>query len=114
EDKRQTLVLQEVRDFWSRKEAYNKLGFSHKRGILLEGPPGSGKSCILKMVMEDIIAEGDIVLKGRSANTLNAGLKAFRQIEPDRKVVVIMEDVDEMVAYGEHTLLQMFDGDDQQ
>lgn len=32
-----------VRSFFKRKEAFEKNGMQHKRGVILEGPPGTGK-----------------------------------------------------------------------
>jgi len=113
EDDRHTLVLKEVADFWDLREKFKALGFTHKRGLLMHGAPGSGKSCLMKLVMNDIVERGDVVLIGRSPHDLRTCLDQFRKVEPNRRAVVMLEDVDEMARYGEHTLLELFDGDDQ-
>ena len=113
EDERHQLVLEEIEQFWKLESKFKNLGFTHKRGMLLHGKPGSGKSALLKLVMEDITKAGDIVLLARDLHSLRSVLGQMREIEPDRKCVVVMEDVDELIRYGEHALLELFDGDDQ-
>jgi SpoVK/Ycf46/Vps4 family AAA+-type ATPase len=113
QDERQDLILAEVAAFWDLRERFKALGLTHKRGMMLHGPQGSGKSCILKLVMNDIVERGDVVFIARRAGDLRVCLDQFRKVEPERRAVVVLEDVDEMARYDEHTLLEMLDGDDQ-
>lgn len=111
EDVRQKSVLAEIDAFWDMKESYAEIGFIHKRGMLLFGPPGSGKSAMLKLVMEDCINRGNLVFVCESLGLLARALPSLREVEPDRQILVVLEDVDEQCGYNEHALLQMFDGD---
>lgn len=113
-DKRQTLVLSEIHKFWGLKGRFNDLGFVHKRALLLYGAPGTGKSCVLKLVMGNVVKEDDVVLIAKSPNLLVTALDNIRQVEPNRRILATLEDVDEMVRYDEHALLGLFDGDSQQ
>jgi SpoVK/Ycf46/Vps4 family AAA+-type ATPase len=113
EDSRYNQVLDEISNFWSLKDDFNKMGFTHKRGVLLYGSPGTGKSCLLKLVMEDTVNKGDVVFIAKSSGTLVEGLTQFREVEPERKVLVIIEDIDELVRYNERPILELFDGDSQ-
>jgi len=108
-DARYNMILEEIGRFWDIKDNFKDMGFVHKRGLLLYGSPGTGKSCLLKQVMEDVVKKGDIVfISNGSSYQLKEGLSAFREVEPDRQVLSIMEDIDE---FDEHTILQLFDGD---
>jgi len=113
EDSRYTKILQEIDNFWTLKDDFKKYGFTHKRGVLLYGQPGSGKSALLKLAMEDMVSKGNIVFITREAHDLVEALKVVREVEPERKILVIMEDIDEIVKYGEHAILELFDGDAQ-
>jgi SpoVK/Ycf46/Vps4 family AAA+-type ATPase len=113
EDERYTAVMNEIADFWKLKEDFSKMGFNHKRGMLLYGTPGSGKTCLLKLVIEDSVKQGNVVLIAKNPNTLVTGLKQLKEIESNRKVLVILEDVDEIVRYNEHAILELFDGPEQ-
>lgn len=112
-DERHELVLSEIDNFWKSENKYKEAGFTHKRGVLLSGAPGTGKSCIIKLVMEDTVKKGDVVFVTRSVGSTVACLKAFREIEPKRKVLCVMEDLDELIRYDEHSILELFDGDNQ-
>jgi len=103
-------VLNEIDEFWGRKEKYDRLGLLHNRGILLHGSPGTGKTCLLQQVGEMMVERGDVVFYATNVHAMESALKAFREAEPDRKVVIVFEDVDEAVRYDEKALLQLLDG----
>lgn len=69
-------------------------------------------TCLLKLVMEQMVNDDSIVLLGRSPSSVREGLKIIREVEPDRKVCVVMEDFDEMARYDEHGLLELLDGEE--
>jgi len=75
------------------------------------GPPGTGKSIGLQQVVEMMAERGDVVFFVKSPEAIIEGMKAFRQIEPDRKVVVSFEEADEMCRYNERAMLRLMDGD---
>ena len=108
-------IMEEVEKFWVLENDFAKFGYTHTHGILLEGKPGMGKSCLIKLLMESIVEHGDVVFSVRSTHTLVEGIKAFREVEPNRKAFVVMEDVDDMISYSsaEHALLELMDGDAQ-
>ena len=64
--------------------------------------------------MEEMVKQSNMVFLAKSPGALREGLKIYREVEPDRKVVVILEDMDELAQYDEHSLLELFDGEDQQ
>lgn len=105
-------VINEVDRFWDLKPDYDKLGLMHNRGILLHGEPGMGKSAMIQQLSEVIIQRGDVVFFSKSITAVIEGLQAFRQIEPDRRVVVVLEDCDEYAeGYDARQFLQLLDGE---
>jgi hypothetical protein len=106
-------ILEEIDRFWGLKENFTKFGFLHNRGILVEGPPGTGKSSLFQQVTEMMINRGDVIFFTTDVSALREGLKNYREVEPERKVVVVFEDIDEVVGYSERSLLQLMDGDAQ-
>lgn len=116
EDPRYETILSEVAKFWKLEENFKKYGFTMKRGILLEGAPGCGKSCIIKLLQEDAVKEGHLVFISESVYSLVDVLKSAREIEPDRNIMVVLEDMEVLIQYSdaEHALLELFDGPNQQ
>jgi hypothetical protein len=94
-------VVKEIEDFWKLEEIYNKHGFLHKRGYLLYGPAGTGKSCLVQRIIKDILDKGGIAFLCCSASipdTVLEGLRVFRMVEKNRPVICVYEDLDSILA----------------
>jgi hypothetical protein len=104
-------VIDEIRKFWTKRETFERFGLPFKRGILLYGPPGSGKTCTVRFVMQDVQELGGIVINFRNISMFELGFRALRQIQPQTPVVVIMEDLDSLIhMQHESMLLNLLDG----
>jgi AAA+ superfamily predicted ATPase len=109
-----THVLGGMKKFWTRKDHYKKFGFVYKRGVLLWGPPGSGKSVTINLLMKELISFNGIVLLCGHPEYLAHMMQRVRQMEPDRPIIVVLEDIDEIIEkHGEHAILSMLDGENQ-
>lgn len=107
------LLIQETKKFWEKRDIYISNKLMHKRGILLHGPAGSGKSILCKQLIKELITDGGVVFICSDPNVLSQGLSLFRKIEPMRKVICLFEDIDTIIRnYGEFHLLELLDGDD--
>lgn len=105
-------VLESMTKFWESKEEYTKRKIVYKRGILLEGPAGSGKTSTINLLTQILVRMNGVVLLCNSPASMAQGLDAFRRIEPDRNLIVVYEDIDEIIdQHGEHSLLALLDGE---
>jgi len=105
-------VIRSIKEFWTKKEIFTKFKFLWKRGILLWGPPGSGKTSCLQQVSLEVIAMGGVSLYCINPDVTAEVLRIFRRIEPERPVLVIIEDIDSVVEnQGEHSILALLDGE---
>jgi len=103
-------AVSEIANFWKKKDFFNNHGFPFRRGILLYGPPGSGKSCAIKMIVQDLVKMGGIAISMSDVEAFESGMRTFRQIQPETPVVAIMEDIDDMLYEWETEILNMMDG----
>ena len=104
-------VISEIQKFWDREHIFKEYDISYKRGIMLFGPPGSGKSCTVQLIMQDVVRRKGVVLEFGEPTLFIEGMRVLRQIQPETPVVVIMEDVDSILEdYSESEVLNILDG----
>lgn len=107
-------VLDQIKHFWNNRAKYDSMNVLHKRGFLLWGPPGSGKTTTVQQVSKMIVDKGGISVYVKDPETAAKGLEVLRRIEPKRPVVVMMEDIDAMMGNRSHDeghLLALLDGE---
>lgn len=105
-------VISSIESFWTKKERYKAFKFLWKRGILLYGPPGSGKTCTVQIVANKIVEQNGLAIYVSNPQLTIQGLDLLRYIEPDRPVVVVLEDIDAIIEkWGEAELLSLLDGE---
>jgi hypothetical protein len=110
-------ILEDIEKFWKRKDKYKEYNFIHKRGILLYGEPGCGKSATIQLCTKYLTdSMGGIVINvtnGDQVEWYSKIMNKLRQIEPDRPLVVIFEDIDAIASEGNWTtsmILNLLDG----
>jgi len=110
-------VFSEIMYFWSDevRQKFKERGFLYKRGILMYGDPGSGKTACIQLLIKEIIKHGGIALYGDRPDIMSQCLQMVRRIEPNVPVVVIMEDFEILTERGhaENEWLAMLDGESQ-
>lgn len=108
-------ILKEITTFWSKGDKFKFHGFLHRRGYLLHGPAGSGKTCLVQQIIADIVgADGLVFQCTNHPSVFNDGLANYRKIEPYRPVVCLFEDIDAIIdEYGEDEILTLLDGENQ-
>jgi len=104
-------VFYESRKFWERELYFRKYGIPYKRGLILWGPPGCGKSCCIRLIVNDVIERKGVVINMDNPHLFIGGYRVFRQIQPDTPLVVILEDIDSLLEdWSESAILNILDG----
>lgn len=111
-------IIEDITNFWQKEDLFKEYELAFKRGVLMYGDPGSGKSHIIQLIVQHLIEkERGVVFKIESPNdveTFHSFMQStFKPIEPKRKIVVIIEDIDGLFHAGKSTetiLLNILDG----
>lgn len=90
---------------------FKEVGFLHKFNILLHGLPGTGKTCLVNRVAQKVISKGGIVLFNPTPESLRYVYEALDSIQPNTRVLVIFEELDQHVKEDEGNLLHVLDGE---
>ena len=108
-------ILGEITTFWGKGVKFLEHGFLHRRGYLLHGPAGSGKTCLVQQIIADIVqADGLVFQCANHPSIFNDGLAQFRKVEPNRPIVCLFEDIDAIIEeHGEDEILTLLDGENQ-
>lgn len=113
-DSKSDRILTEIEDFWTKGAVFKQYGYLHRRGYLLYGDPGGGKTCLVQQVIKRIINAGGIVFLCDHPTLFGEGLATYRKVEPDRQIVCVFEDIDAIIEqHGEDEILSLLDGEGQ-
>lgn len=112
-------VCGDVESFFKNKSIYDNIGIAWKRGIIMHGPPGNGKTVSLKALMKEVyysLAISPIpTLYVRSLQGFGGGQDALLRIfEKARSVapcMLVLEDMDSMINQSNRSyFLNQMDG----
>lgn len=106
-------LLEEIIQFRTLKPTFAEFGFLYKRGILLWGPPGSGKTVTIQQLLKLFVTDGDgIAVMIGHPELATQCMNMVRAIEPERQILAIMEDLDALIdRHGESGYLNLLDGE---
>lgn len=109
------LLCREFETFCESEDGYRQFKLSHRRGVLLYGPQGGGKTSTVHRVVHHAIERDGVAFQmDVNPELFIAGLRMFRSVEPSRIIVCFMEDLDALIEkFGEPSILSLLDGEAQ-
>lgn len=111
-DSNSDAVLEEIDKFWALEDKFRENDMPYKRGLMLYGPPGSGKTCTIRLAIESLVNEHKgIVIDFPDTYLFEEGYPILREINAGLPLVVLMEDIDAILRRSsESNLLNLLDG----
>ena len=113
-------VLNQIKKFYQSRELFKKWNFNHKRGILLHGVAGGGKTSLISSIINFACNEIEgVAFYVPSVETFNVYKNyistVFREMEPETPIIMIIEDIDSYFSGAgttsyESNLLNTIDG----
>jgi transitional endoplasmic reticulum ATPase len=106
------IVLNDFEKFINNKETYKRYGLTHKRGVLMHGLHGCGKSTLINIITTKIVQDfGGIAVNVENLESFIPMMKMFRKIQPDTPILAIIEDMDSFLNYNStKDFLNLLDG----
>lgn len=106
-------IVDDIKSFWENEQAFKDFKYTYKRGLLLYGPQGTGKTYLLYQICDYLIKKYDgIIIQADNLINLTEFLpQVLSKIESNRKIIVLLEDLDKLIEGKETSgLLSLLDG----
>lgn len=105
------LLVNDIQKFFCSREKYEALGLKYRRGSLVHGPPGNGKTFSITRAVQDLADQEKVVVLFMDRGLDLEDLFKFRYSFGDYPVILIFEEVTEYLENELGSFLSFLDGE---
>lgn len=104
-------VINEIEEFWKgdTKQKFDKFGIVYKRGILMHGVPGTGKTSTIFQIINRVVELKGIAIYNPHPKLFSKAIEALRDIQGECRVVCVFEEFNQYCDSPD--LLSLLDGE---
>ena len=92
------VILDDISKFWTLEDTYKKYHRVFRRNYLLYSAPGTGKTSLINLMCQELIEKYNGIVFSltteQEVSSFPDAVRRIRKIEPDRKIITIIEDID--------------------
>jgi hypothetical protein len=105
----QTTVERDLENFLKGRKLYDQMRLLYKRGYLFYGPPGNGKTNLIRTVVRQLLKGRDLIVIFMRLIPSSALLKS---LEPDPRIkIFVVEELTQLAEEDSDGLLTFLDGE---
>jgi SpoVK/Ycf46/Vps4 family AAA+-type ATPase len=104
-------IISDIETFWKKetKSKFDKFGLVYKRGSIMHGEPGTGKTCTVFKVISSVVDMGGIAIYNPDPHAFSEAVKILHSIQGETPIVCVFEEFDRYCKGSD--FLSLLDGD---
>lgn len=104
-------IISDLKIFWDNIDRFKTYNLTPKRGIILYGDPGCGKTSLIHLLVDELKKYNGISIYFDNPFNWVELAKLVRKVEKERPLLCIIEDIDLVISkFGEEVFLNFLDG----
>ena len=104
-------IIEDLKTFWENVDRFKKYNLTPKRGIILYGDPGCGKTSLIHLLVDELKKYNGLCIYFDNPYNWVELAKLVRKVEKTRPLLCIIEDIDLVIdKFGEEVFLNFLDG----